>query len=38
MKTWRVVAGSQVEGLKLSDETPGKLGPTQVGCACALHP
>ncbi len=30
MKTWRVVAGSQVEGLKLSDEAPGSLSPTQV--------
>jgi NADPH:quinone reductase-like Zn-dependent oxidoreductase len=30
MKTWRVVAGSHVEGLKLSDEAPGVLAPTQV--------
>jgi NADPH:quinone reductase-like Zn-dependent oxidoreductase len=30
MKTWRVVAGSQVEGLKLSDEAPGVLAPNQV--------
>ena len=30
MKTWRVVAGSHVEGLKLSDEAPGSLAPTQV--------
>jgi NADPH:quinone reductase-like Zn-dependent oxidoreductase len=30
MKTWRVVAGSHVEGLKLSDEGPGVLTPTQV--------
>lgn len=30
MKTWRVVAGSQVEGLKLSDEAPGSLTPNQV--------
>jgi NADPH:quinone reductase-like Zn-dependent oxidoreductase len=30
MKTWRVVAGSHVEGLKLSDEAPGTLAPTQV--------
>ena len=30
MKTWRVVAGSHIEGLKLVDEAPGQLGPTQV--------
>jgi NADPH:quinone reductase-like Zn-dependent oxidoreductase len=30
MKTWRVVAGSQIEGLKLLDEAPGKLSPSQV--------
>ena len=30
MKTWRVVAGSHVDGLKLMDEAPGKLAPTQV--------
>jgi NADPH:quinone reductase-like Zn-dependent oxidoreductase len=30
MKTWRVVAGSHVEGMKLSDEAPAALTPTQV--------
>ena len=30
MKTWRVVAGSQIEGLKLSEEAPGKPSPSQV--------
>jgi NADPH:quinone reductase-like Zn-dependent oxidoreductase len=30
MKTWRVVAGSQIDGLKLMDEGPGKLAPSQV--------
>lgn len=30
MKTWRIVAGSHVDGLKLSDEAPGQLGPTHV--------
>jgi NADPH:quinone reductase-like Zn-dependent oxidoreductase len=30
MKTWRVVAGSHIEGLTLSDEPPGQLGPTQL--------
>ncbi len=30
MKTWRVVAGSHVDGLKLTDEVPGELAPLQV--------
>ena len=30
MKTWRVVAGGQVDGLKLVDEAPGTLAPNQV--------
>jgi NADPH:quinone reductase-like Zn-dependent oxidoreductase len=30
MKTWRVVAGSHVEGLTLADEAPGALKPAQV--------
>ena len=30
MQTWRVVTGSHIEGLKLIDEAPGQLGPTQL--------
>jgi NADPH:quinone reductase-like Zn-dependent oxidoreductase len=30
MKTWRVVTGSHIEGLKLADEAPGDLSPTKV--------
>jgi NADPH:quinone reductase-like Zn-dependent oxidoreductase len=30
MKTWRVVAGSHVDGLKLVDEVPRELAPSQV--------
>jgi NADPH:quinone reductase-like Zn-dependent oxidoreductase len=30
MKTWRVVAGSRIEGLALGDETPARPGPSQV--------
>jgi NADPH:quinone reductase-like Zn-dependent oxidoreductase len=30
MKTWRIAAGSRIEGLTLGEETPGRPGPTQV--------
>ncbi len=30
MKTWRIAAGAQIEGLKLADEAPAALGPGLV--------
>ena len=30
MKTWRVQAGAQIEGLRLVDESPARLGPGLV--------
>lgn len=30
MKSWRVAAGSRIEGMSLVDETPGRPGPSQV--------